>query len=196
MQHNELTKVFASVKRKFAALPDPVGFSISLTPASFSKVLALFAPTPESVLLEVGCGKGFLIVYSALVGFKSVIGWDIEPLSVLRSKHTYQQCAVDPRFSAELKHVQFAVYEEDGLRCSIPHEVTHVTIIIAWSNEQLRVILDRLQQAPALQMFALLLGRQAQAQLDMIATHFNIVQVISVALEGSGEKRQVVVARV
>jgi hypothetical protein len=50
----------------------------------------------------------------------------------------------------------------------------------------------------SVQMFALLLGRQAQNQLEMIANEprFQIVQVVNVALESSGEKRRVVVASV
>jgi hypothetical protein len=134
-------KLFATVKRKFVSLPDPPSFSISLTPTSFSKVLSLFVPEPSSVLLELGSGKGFVVVYAALTGFKSIIAWDIEPLSVLRTEHTFKECAVDPRFSDQLAHVQFAAYEMDGLQTHIPKEVTHVSIIIAWNNDQLRILL-------------------------------------------------------
>lgn len=187
--------MFALVKRKFNALPDPPGFSTSLTPGSYTKVSSHFKPNEESVLLEVGCGKGYAMIYYALIGFKTVIGWDIAPESVIRAQYVIDECTKDDRMQDTISGVQFNVLEKDALKTAIPDEVTHLNIVIAWTIDQLEVLFASILRSKSVCMFSLLLGGQSRAQKAMIAqeARFKVVDCISVSLESSGEKRQVMI---
>ncbi len=179
---------FSAVKRKFNLLPDPVGFSISLTPASYCKIWDHFNIAPTSVLYEIGCGKGYPLVYGGLAGFAVCHGIDIEQGSVDRSNHVIAQCRADDRFADDLKDTQFTVELSDGLSRPIPGDATHVQIIIAWTDAQLEELIVILQRAPHVKFFATLAGVKQQRALEQ---HFEEIAIVSVALESSGERRQV-----
>jgi predicted nicotinamide N-methyase len=185
-----MNKVFASVKRKFNSLPDPAGFSISLTPGSYVKILDHFDINATSVLFEIGSGKGFPCVYAAIAGFTKCFACDISPESVLRTQHVVQQCQRDARFSSLLEITAFDIQTYDGLERAIPASTTHVQSIIAWTDAQLQTLISLVQAAPQVRVLATLASPKQQRLLE---AHFTKLAVISVSLESSGEKRQVMV---
>lgn len=188
------SRLFASVKRKFSALPDPPGFSISLTPSSYDRILQHFDITPSSELFELGSGKGFALVYYSLAGFKRCIGCDICGGSVERSKHVVRECQRDIRFAAGMQGTTFSIDLYDGLTRPIPPGTTHLQSIITWGDEQLQQLLTLLNQAPSVNVFATIATTRQQRLLKQTYGE-DKVTVVPVKLESSGERRQVAVVK-
>lgn len=184
--------MFGSVKRKFSTLPDPPGFSISCTPKTYETLFAGMTIEPDSVLYEVGCGKGYVVVYALLSGFTIVRAIDIEELSVQRTQHVLAECRKDSRFSAGLLGT-VSVNCGDALSTPIPQDVTHVTSIIVWTDqdfaEMLRLILDS-----DCKKWATI---ASSAQIRILQDQFGVehVNIIRATLETSGEKRRIAVVQ-
>ena len=150
--------VFASVKRKFYNLPDPPGFSISCTPASYARIFQALNHSPSSVLYEVGCGKGYLMLYALVCGIRTVQAMDIEQPSVDRSRYALEQCTVDPRFSSMMLGADVKFSTGDGLLMPLPEGVTIVSSIVAWTMAQFETMLQNVIDSRCLHWVTLIEG--------------------------------------
>jgi SAM-dependent methyltransferase len=185
-------RAFNAVKRKFSRLPDVPGFTISLTYPSFFRIFEAFGvPGPNDRFMDIGCGKGYALVYAGLCGFTTAIGIDILPEAITRSQHVTEQCRVDPRWQNELHDVDFQLSVNDGASAPVPAGVTHVTVLIALPDDVLEQILARINESPDVTMMGVMLyHRQEYFVEEMKGLGWTNPRKSTIKLESSGEQHQ------
>lgn len=134
------TKQSAGKENRAAPLPD----SLEYVGSRYAQLLSVFSEIPvdysNSILLEIGCGKGRAIAAAATHEFKKIIGIDYEENLVDLAKKNLNQM----RFK---KTTDIVIQHQDATFYKVPNDINVIYFFNPFIGETLKKVIENIHQS-------------------------------------------------
>ena len=134
------TKQRLGKENRAAPLPD----SLEYVGSRYTQLLSVFRKIPvdysNSVLLEIGCGKGRAIAVAATHEFKKIIGIDYEENLVALAKKNLNQMRFKKTNNIVIQHQNATLYK-------IPNDINVIYLFNPFIGETLKKVVENIHQS-------------------------------------------------